>query len=522
MKGFLKNRWFLLLVLLVFVLLKIPHLHYPYYWDESWPYASAVRAMHDAGPGLSPSAIDPELSRGHPLFFHFMAACWMKVFGPSLVSMHSFALFIALSCLVVLYESMLRMYGPVAAAVAVVFIASREAFFVHSSFVLPEVLVGVLALLALWSYTSRRYMLAGAALSALFLTKEPGLVVGLVLGIDALIAACSRDGHTRERMLRIAAVCVPVLPVAIFFLVQYKLRGWFVFPLHIAELNFDWNTTWYKFRTAPLTDVFVGNHVHVVYLAAALLGVAGFLRTRKWHFLAMAPVVILIYYMVDDTRCGRLMPGPVFVTVFLVAWAVATWYGRMLFDATAARKFFVLSMSVILCFLVFSSFNFYTARYVIVAIVMSSVVLGALGDACLRVTHAVLAPLFILLIAGVGIWSYSVSNNEGDTGRLSFAAMDAQKSVVEYLMQEEAYDKNITAFSFMHRKHLTDSATGYLMEGRIFTHVEWDFSGNSDYVVFDNIDPDYRYGEIISDKSMVRVHRFAERGIWSEVYRRRR
>ena len=164
MKGFLKNRWFLLLVLLVFVLLKIQHLHYPYYWDESWPYASAIRAMHDAGPGLSPSAIDPELSRGHPLFFHFIAACWMKVFGASLVSMHSFALFVALLCLVALYEVSLRLYGPIAAATAITFVASREAFFVHSSSVLPEVLVGLLALLSLWFYARNKYLIARVSL----------------------------------------------------------------------------------------------------------------------------------------------------------------------------------------------------------------------------------------------------------------------------------------------------------------------------------------------------------------------
>src|SRR5271170_3215814 len=95
MAEFFKNRWVLFLVLIVFILCKIPHLHYPYYWDESWPYAVAIRDMYLHGVSLMPTAIDPELSRGHPLFFHAIAAIWMHIFGNSHISMHSFALTIS-------------------------------------------------------------------------------------------------------------------------------------------------------------------------------------------------------------------------------------------------------------------------------------------------------------------------------------------------------------------------------------------------------------------------------------------
>ena len=94
MTAFVKKYWVLLLVLLVFVIFKIPHLFYPYYWDESWPYAPAIREMLHHGISLMPDAVNPELSRGHPLFFHAIAALWMKIFGSSHFAMHSFSPFI--------------------------------------------------------------------------------------------------------------------------------------------------------------------------------------------------------------------------------------------------------------------------------------------------------------------------------------------------------------------------------------------------------------------------------------------
>ena len=68
MGDFLKNRWVLIVVLVVLVMFKIPHILVPFYWDESWPYVPAIKEMYRNGISLLPGAIDPNLSRGHPLF----------------------------------------------------------------------------------------------------------------------------------------------------------------------------------------------------------------------------------------------------------------------------------------------------------------------------------------------------------------------------------------------------------------------------------------------------------------------
>ncbi len=149
MSDFLRKRWVLFLVLAVFVVCKIPHLYYPFYWDESWPYATAVKAMYAHGPSLMPNAIDGELSRGHPLFFHAAGALWMDVFGSSHFSMHCFALFIAIACLVSLYEIGLKLFNQRVAVLSLLLVSTLAIFFLHSSLLLFEILVAWLGFVSL-------------------------------------------------------------------------------------------------------------------------------------------------------------------------------------------------------------------------------------------------------------------------------------------------------------------------------------------------------------------------------------
>ena len=96
MLQYLKTRWELFLVLAIFIAVKLPALHYPFYWDESWSYAPGVKLMYLHGPSLMPNAIDLFYSRGHPLLFYASAASWMRLFGDSHISQHAFCLFLSI------------------------------------------------------------------------------------------------------------------------------------------------------------------------------------------------------------------------------------------------------------------------------------------------------------------------------------------------------------------------------------------------------------------------------------------
>ncbi len=226
MNTFMKNRWVLLVVLIIFTVYKIHHLSYPYYWDESWPYAPAVADMYKHGISLLPGAVNPELSRGHPLLFHAMAASWGKLFGMSHVSMHSFGLLISLLFLVVIYECMLRLFSFRAAIMSLLLVCTQVLFIVQSSYLLLEMLVALLAFVSIYAYINKQYLLTAISLSALFYTKESGLILGFVLGMDALIEFRNSNKTTwLSDARRILSIGIPCSLMLLFFLLQKHING---------------------------------------------------------------------------------------------------------------------------------------------------------------------------------------------------------------------------------------------------------------------------------------------------------
>ena len=218
LSSFLKTRWVLLLVLVVFVCFKIPHLHFPFYCDEAWVYAPAVKTMAINGPSLMPGSIPDAYSRGHPLFFHFLCSLWIRCFGFSNIAVHSFPLLLSIVFLTALYECCFRLFGRREAILAILLVSMHVLFFVQSSYVLPEILVALLAFLSLYFYSRDRVLLTSIALLMLFFTKEGGLVFGAVIGADALISFFRNNERLAQRSLRLVAVIVPVLLIGLFFI----------------------------------------------------------------------------------------------------------------------------------------------------------------------------------------------------------------------------------------------------------------------------------------------------------------
>ena len=68
-------------------------------WDEIWVYAPALTEMAEIGPTLLPGVLDAELSRGHPLLFHFLGGVFINLFGDELTTFRLYALLISGSTL---------------------------------------------------------------------------------------------------------------------------------------------------------------------------------------------------------------------------------------------------------------------------------------------------------------------------------------------------------------------------------------------------------------------------------------
>jgi hypothetical protein len=99
--------------------------------------------------------------------------------------------------------------------------------------------------------------------------------------------------------------------------------------------------------------------------------------------------------------------------------------------------------------------------------------------------------------------------------------MEVEQNIVDYLEEGAYYDAQIAAGAYLDRVHLTNPATGFLKKGKTFKHVKWDIDGNTDLIIFNNIEQDYRYGHEKEYPHFQLVYRFQKGIVWSEVYKRK-
>lgn len=514
---FFNDYFFLLILLPVFVYFKLPHLNYPFYWDECWPYASAIQRLYDHGPSLMPNAIDPDYSRGHPMLFHFLAASWMKLFGRSHTVMHAFPLAIAVTLLIAVYTVGLRLFHKKVAILASLLVAFQVMFFVQSSFLLLEIFIALTGLLSIYCYTKRKYLLTALLLTALFYTKESGLVVGVVLGLDALRLFFDKKESWRTRWLNILSVAIPFFLIALFFIVQKVLLGWYIFPFHATLIDKSIGSFINKMKGC-VGIVFINDLRYYLFLLLALLGIIAARLRKDWRYATVA-LPFLFGFALFQLTFGIKILLALFTVLFYASllWGVRQVLKTIVLNAVQ-QKLIVLLTAFILLFFMFSSINMFIARYLIITLVPVLLITSVF---IYHFSHAIAARVIYpvtVLIAGILCFAFYKDKGVADTNLGAFNAMRVQQHLVAYLEQHELYDQEIGTNAYLERMHLTDPYTGFLKSDRIFSKVHWEILDDTQVAIFSNIEPDYQYDALKANPSFKRVYRVAVGEAWGEIY----
>lgn len=526
MYAFLQKRWVLLLTLIVFIALKIPHLSYPFYWDESWPYASGVKHMFANGPSLMPGAIDGELSRGHPLMFHFLASLWMKLFGTSNFAMHTFPLFIAVLFMIAIYEAGLRLFDKRVAITALLLISFQQLFLVQSSFVLLEMMLAFLAFVSIYFYVTKKYVLTALSLTMLYYTKESGMILGLVLGVDALIGLFSKQKTLKDKLYGILSLGMPVLAIAAFFIIQKQVSGWYVLPLYSNTFETAWYWYYEKIR-AGVKVCFRDDLRKYYFLLLVTLSVVAALRIKKPLMASMLIALPIVTLLCSDSYHWLL---PNYITVSLLP-AVLIFVVYSMFKVTDyhtpnQRKFVLLSIWLVILFIYYSAINmFHINRYLLIAFVPVMFVAAIYTVFIISKINAKLFLPFLIIMLGIEAYAYKKDTSLGDIKLGAFDAMYVQQDLIEYVEKHDFYDKQIAVFEHLQYLHLLDNTTGFRTTDRPFLHVEkWGNYYKADVVMIENMEmkePMEIYSNMARDTSYILAHRI-ERGLaWGAIFVRK-
>lgn len=511
------------MVLIVFVALKIPHLFYPFYWDESWPYASGVKHMYEHGPSLMPGAIDGELSRGHPLMFHFLASCWMNVFGASNFVMHCFSLLIAILFLIAIYEAGLRMFDYMVAVTAIMLIAFQQIYFVQSSFVLLEMLLALLGFVSIYFYVTKKYLLTVVSLSMLYYTKESGMILGLVLGIDALIGLFNKQKTLKEKVCSLFVLGLPVLFISLFFIEQKRVSGWYVLPLYSNGIEQYWPGFYEKLRSG-IKVLFRDDLRRYFYTVVIILSLLTAYLKKDVKFIFPAIAGLFVFFLCSDKYHWQV-PDFILLPLFAVSLVFLVYLMSFMIPQynKLQRKFTILSILFSISFLVYSALNsFFIDRYFLIALIPVLFLTAVLTATIVKTLNPKLfiPVLFVMLL--IEIVAYKSNTGNADVKMGAFDAMNVQKDVISYLERNRYYNKKIASGPFMEKLHMVDPYTGFLSGNDTFSSVDWNITPATELIVFDNIEQDYRYGGVSHDTAIFRLIYRTERGLtWAEIYERK-
>ncbi|MCW3124329.1 MAG: hypothetical protein JWQ38_3821, partial [Flavipsychrobacter sp.] len=265
------------------------------------------------------------------------------------------------------------------------------------------------------------------------------------------------------------------------------------------------------------------NYKFYYFLLLLLLSVVAAIKNKKLGYLAILLPAFCIYFFVDDTRAGKLIPSVLFFILFICSLVYFLYvYTSKYFANRSQQKMIILPCLFVLCFLCFSTMNFYTYRYVMAAIFPLLFLVAVFADMLMTNSYRALYYPVIAVLFVVSFFSFKNDDGYGDTNLGAYKGMEIQQDVVNYMEQTKAYEAHVGAGSFLERQHLVDSSTGFLHSGNGFKNTVWDIDELTDFAIFDNLESDYRYGtEFNKDSSFVLVHRCQKNGIWAEIYKRK-
>lgn len=302
---------FLVCVVIVF---KWQDLHLPFFWDELGVYSRSAQYLSDHSLSLLPSALPPELSRGHPLLLPFVYAVVILVFGDNVFVFHGLSLTFSLFLLLAVYHHVSRQWNRTFALSTVLLFAAQPVFLAQSSMVLPEIPLALLVFLALMNYQDSKYGRYALYASLAVLIKE----VAIVLVILSVLHVAYRKFLKKDRWYSVSLsqmllVLLPGFVFVLFFTVQRIQQGWFFFPYHVELLTLHPQNIWDAFS-----------------------------RYLSFLFLEQGRFVWLILIL----------------TAFVVFTLKQSW--RLHYHKVFVPFLFAIA------FLVFSAFNFYMNRYILV------------------------------------------------------------------------------------------------------------------------------------------------------------
>ncbi len=476
------------LVVIGFIICKIPYLNLPYYWDEMWVYAPAIQIMAANKLSLLPDALPVDYSRGHPLLFHFLGATWIRLFGTSGLSLHSFAMSISIALLIAVFQFGKTFFNARIGFLSVAILCLQPFFFTQSSFVLPEIMLALFTMTTFYFYLKRNYVGYFLSASALILTKESGIVfLFSIVFIDFIFNLFVDKKKFWQIILSPFKLAAPLLVLIGFLLIQKSTHGWYFFPEHIAYIKSDPAELYKKFKDD------VGAFLILYQGRNALL------------FGALFTGLILIVFDILKKK------GFTKMTSFYQKWFPQNPHAA--YPKALLNKTYILLITSIFLFIVFTTLNFFTNRYLLC--VLAPFVLVTCSFIFKVFQHKYYTLTFLLVFSALQVRQFQKKSlHDSNLGYVD--CVKTNMAMVNYCNEKGLKDKKINTF-FLMTYILRDSLCGYVSKEQEYTGL-MDFTDETEYRIISNYDTEEKIQRWREQPNMSLVKRIETGIAWIELY----
>lgn len=186
-EKFLKNLFFIIPVVILLII-QIPNLGLPYFWDEAWSYFPAIKKMAEVGPSLMPGVLPIDYCKGHPQLFFFITSAWMKIFPDNIIMMRILPLLFSIALLVAIYVGLLKLANWETAIIASLLLSVQSMFLAQSIFLLPEMLLTLLFVLSFFFFLQKKFTAYAITSSLMVMTKETAIIFPIVFSLFYLFS----------------------------------------------------------------------------------------------------------------------------------------------------------------------------------------------------------------------------------------------------------------------------------------------------------------------------------------------
>lgn len=458
------------LILVVFAILKLSYLKLGCYWDETWPFSYAIYQLHEHWPLILPNTIDPYITRGHPLLFHFLVSTWMAIFGDSLVVAKAFPLFLSLLTLIAIYKFGEHFFSPRTGLLAAALLAVQAVFYSQSTLLLLEVQLTLFTILTFLFYFKKNrflYILFG---SFAILTKETGITVIAALGIWHLVNYLANIKSTKFRDFFVEGLWI-IAPIGVsflYFVLQRILNGWFLFPIHVGFMSFDHTVILDKFE-------------HGLYLI----------------------------FKFQDKKL---------ITIFAVFSLIIAILLRSLTLSKKQWQIIHLAVWFLLLFNIFGSLNYLSDRYYLPAIAVFIFLAVALISKVARNNFV----WFFIAILLFGVSAKYLINDKGlsDTDKGYKDVVKVHQKAINYLIENNLQNKNIYTH-FILREAMKATYPGYIKDEKdCFRNFHYEFIPfYTDLCIFSNVEYSPEFDEIRKNNPLSILAEFHEGDAFTFIFK---